>query len=282
MTRAISNPFFDHEQEVTPDPDTPNLYRCSPTGLTRATYPPHGKITELITTLLKKRPDWVFLMNKVESKTLHVYTKNKEHLGSVEFYTESPYFYSRSYFQLLNFRIQAETTRATAGRSYSVTKAAERIVAKFRPLNLEELVAQRKKHARDEAHSVASRARSNWLLSGRHGKTSEIGKQVLSNPEPYLNTPVAPLIEELRPHWLAHMESQPFGDSSNFEIITEIEQDGARQLYNITAAPHAYWLNQEEHRELISKVAMLRMVDVGQVVPGIGFRSEDHTFVILS
>lgn len=282
MTRVIVNPFFDHDFEVTPDPNVPSLYRHYPVGLTRDPMQPHTKITELITALLKKRPDWVFLMSKVETKSLQVYTKDKEHLGSVEFYPQSPYYESRAYFQLTNFRIQAETSRSTGGRAYSVAKATDRIVAKFRPLNLEELVEQRKKHAQDEAHAVASRARSNWLLSGRHGKASEIGKQVLSNPEPYLDTPIAPLIEELRPHWLAHMEAQPFGESSNFDIITEIERDGVRQLYNITATPHAYWLNETDHRELISKVAMLRMVDVGQVVPGIGFRSEDHTFVILS
>jgi hypothetical protein len=282
MTRAIVNPFFDHDFNVTPDPDVPNLYRHYPTGLTRDPMQPNLKITELITVLLKKRPDWVFLMSKVETKSLQVYTKDKEHLGSVEFYPHSPYYESREYFQLHNFRIAAETTRSTGGRCYSVSKAADRIVAKFRPLNLEELAQQRMKAALDEAHAVASRARSNWLLSGRHGRVSEIGKQVLDNPEPYLNTPVAALIEELRPHWLAHVESLPFGDRNNFDIVTEIERDGIRQLYNITATPHAYWLDAEQHAELISKVAMLRMVDVGQVVPGIGFRSEDHTFVILS
>lgn len=282
MTRALVNPFFDHDFNVTPDPNVPNLYRFYPIGLTRDPMQPHGKIIELITAVLKKRPDWVFLMSKVDTKTLQVYTKDKEHLGSVEFYPESPYYQSHEYFQLHNFRIAAETSRSTGGRAYSVAKATDRIVAKFRPLNLEELAQQRKKHALDEAHAVASRARSNWLLSGMHGKTTEIGKQILTNPEPYLNTPIAPLIETLRPHWLAHMEAQPFGESNNFDIITEIEQDGVRQLYNITSTPHAYWLNETDHHELISKVAMLRMVDVGHVVPGIGFRSDDNTFVVLT
>lgn len=282
MTRAIANPFFDHDFEITPDPNVSSLYRHYPVGLTREPATPHQKITELITLLLKKRPDWVFLMSKVETKSLQVYTKDKEHLGSVEFYPESPYSYSRHYFQLHNFRIQAETSRSTGGRCYSVAKATDRIVAKFRPLNLEELAKQRMEAARSEAHAIATRSRSNWLLSGKQGKLTEIGKQILTSPEPYLNTPIAPMIEELRPHWLAHMGSLPFGDNNNFDIVTEIERDGIRQLYNITATPHAYWLNETDHRELISKVAMLRMVDVGEVVPGIGFRSEDHTFVILS
>lgn len=282
MTRAIANPFFDHDFEVTPDPNVPSLYRHYPVGLTRDPNTPNPKITELITLLLKKRPDWVFLMSKVETKSLQVYTKDKEHLGSVEFYPQSPYYESRAYFQLTNFRIQAETTRSTGGRCYSVAKATDRIVAKFRPLNLEELAKQRMEAARSEAHAVASRSRSNWLLSGRYGKMSKLGEWLLINPEPYLNTPIAPMIEELRPHWQAHIETQAFGDNSAFDIVTEIERDGIRQLYNITATPHAYWLNETDHRELISKVAMLRMVDVGEVVPGIGFRSEDHTFVILS
>lgn len=282
MTRAIANPFFDHDFEVTPDPNVPSLYRHYPVGLTREPNTPNPKITELITLLLKKRPDWVFLMSKVETKSLQVYTKDKEHLGSVEFYPQSPYYESRAYFQLTNFRIQAETSRSTGGRCYSVAKATDRIVAKFRPLNLEELAQQRMEAARSEARAVVSRARSNWLLSGRQGKVNKLGECLLIHPEPYLNTPIAPMIEELRPHWLAHMESLPFGDSSNFDIITEIERDGVRQLYNITATPHAYWLNETDHRELVGKVAMLRMVDVGQVVPGIGFRSDDNTFVILS
>lgn len=282
MTRAIANPFFDHDFEVTPDPNVPSLYRFYPVGLTRDPMQPHEKTIELITAVLKKRPDWVFLMSKVETKSLQVYTKDKEHLGSVEFYPQSPYYESRAYFQLTNFRIQAGSSRSTAGRAYSVAKATDRIVAKFRPLNLEELAQQRMEAAQSEAHAVASRSRSNWLLSGRQGKMNKLGEWLLINPEPYLNTPIAPMIEELRPHWLAHMESLPFGDNNNFDIITEIERDGIRQLYNITATPHAYWLNETDHRELISKVAMLRMVDVGEVVPGIGFRSEDHTFVILS
>lgn len=282
MTRAIANPFFDHDFEVTPDPNVPSLYRHYPVGLTRDPIQPDWRINELIMALLKKRPDWVFLMSKVETKSLQVYTKDKEHLGSVEFYPQSIYHESRAYFQLTNFRIQAETTRSTGGRCYSVAKATDRIVAKFRPLNLEELAQQRMEAARSEAHAVASRARSNWLLSGRQSKMNKLGECLLIHPEPYINTPIAPLIEDIRPHWRAYIEAQAFGDNSAFDIITEIERDGIRQLYNITATPHAYWLDAEQHTELVSKVAMLRMVDVGEVVPGIGFRSEDHTFVILS
>lgn len=283
MTRAISSPFFDHDFEVTPDPNVPSLYRHYPVGLNpRDPGPPHTKITELITALLKKRPNWVFLMGKVETKTLQVYTKDKEHLGSVEFYPQSPYYESRAYFQLHNFRIQAETTRSTGGRAYSVAKATDRIVAKFRPLNLEELMVQRKTHACNEATSIAARGRSKWLVGGMASKVSDLGKYILSNPEEFSHTPLAPIIEDILPLWLAYMETQPYNTETNFDIITEIERDGVRQLYNITATPHAYWLNETDHHELISKVAMLRMVDMGEVVPGIGFRSEDHTFVILS
>jgi hypothetical protein len=283
MSPDIS-PFFDHEYEVTPDPDTPQLYRYMKRSSLPHAYPesPHEKVEELITALLKKRPDWVFTIHTAESKSLQIYTEDKEHLGSVEYYPESPYAPSRAYFQLHNFRIAAETSGPSGGRCYSVAKASERIVAKFRPMTPKELAQQRKECAEAKAETVARKARSTWLVSGRQGKMIEIGRQVLNNPEPYLDTPISPLIEELHPHWIQQMAAAPYADTNNFEIVTEIEQNGVRQLYNITKAPECYWLDAEQHRELISKVALLRMVDVGEVVAEVGFRSADHTYVLLS
>lgn len=283
MTRLIPNPFFDHSYTVVPDTNIPNLFRHEAVKFPRgnAFALPHAEVVNLITALTKKRPEWVFLMTTYESKTLNIYTKDKEHLGSVAYYPPSVYSASRAYFQLANFRIEQEAKTSAAGRCHSVDKAVARIVAKFRPMNLEELARQRAKSALDATHEMVARGRSSWIGRAPSSHMTQIRDYVLGNPERFVGTPIAPLIDNLRPIWLALMETQPYTSVGAFEIVTEIEQDGVRQLYNITAAPNAYWLDQEEHRDIISKVSMLRMVDVGQVVPGIGFRSEDHTFVVL-
>ena len=284
MTRLIPNPFFDHSYTVVPDTNIPNLYRHEVDQRLRRGNPfavPHAEVVNLITALTKKRPEWVFLMTTYESKTLNIYTKDKEHLGSVEYYPPSVYSASRAYFQLANFRIQQESKTSAAGRYHSVDKAVARIVAKFRPLSLEELTKQRAKSALDATHDMVARGRSSWIGRVPANNMTQIRDYVLGNPERFVGTPIAPVIDNLRPIWLALMETQSYTSIGAFEIVTEIEQDGVRQLYNITAAPDAYWLDQEKHRDIISKVSMLRMVDVGQVVPGIGFRSEDHTFVVL-
>lgn len=283
MTRLIVNPFFDHDFEVTPDPNVPNLYRHYPSEVRthRPITPPHDKVTELLNALHTKRPDWVFLMSRAESKLVQVYTKDREHLGTAQ-YNVAYYGAERDYFQLINFRIAAETTKKTGGRCYSVAKAVPRILAKFRPMNLEELVTERREYAEQAANRISTVGRSNWMLGGYSKRTNQIRDFVLSNPEVFDRTPLAPLVEEMRPAWLAYMDTQAFGESTNFNIVTEVEEGGVKQLYNITGIPQAYWLDPDQHQALISSVSMLRMVDVGQVVPGIGFRSDERTFVVLN
>ena len=120
------------------------------------------------------------------------------------------------------------------------------------------------------------------MLSKQGAKRNDIALTVLNNPEAFANTPVAPLVtSELIQEWQAYKSAMVLNNKADFEIVTEVERDGAKQLYSITGVPEAYWLDAEQHKELISKIAMLRMVDVGQVVAGIGFRSDDHTFVVI-
>jgi hypothetical protein len=277
--------FNNPDIEVFPCPHTEGLQRYKQrTGVLTPYKNPtevHPKVVELITELRVKRPGWEFVASNGLTRDLHIYTKDKEYLGVVE-YVIAYYGAERDYFHLKNFRIREESIKATAGRCYSVKKAVERTLAKFRPRNMEELVKARKEAARKAVAGIVTGQRSKWILSSASAKRTDIVFTVLDNPEAFANTPVAPLLTPtIIQEWQDYSAARVLNDPTNFEIVTETERDGTKQLYNITGMPEAYWLDAEQHGEVISKVAMLRMVDVGHVVTGIGFRSDEHTFVVL-
>lgn len=277
--------FNNPDIEVFPCPHTEGLQRYKRRTCVLIPYKNptevHPKIVELITELQVKRPGWEFVASNGLTRDLHIYTKDKEYLGEVE-YVVAYYGAERDYFHLKNFRIRAESTKSTAGRCYSTKKAVERILAKFRPRNMEELVKARKADADSAVARIVRRQRTNWMLSSTGAKRTDIIPTVLNNPEAFANTPVAPLLTPvLIQEWQDYSAAMVLNDPTNFEIVTETERDGVKQLYCITGMPEAYWLDAEQHGEVISKVAMLRMVDVGQVVTGVGFRSDEHTFVVL-
>ena len=277
--------FNNPDIEVFPCPHTEGLLRYKRrTGVLIPYKNPtavHPQIVELITELQVKRPGWQFVAGNGMSKELHIYTKDKEYLGEVE-YVVAYYGAGRDYFRLNNFRIRAESTKSTAGRCYSTKKAVERILAKFRPRNMEEVVKARKNVATDAISGIVSGGRSRWMLSRAGARRLDIITTALNNPEAFTDTPIAPLLTpELIQDWQSYSAAMVLNDPTNFEIITETERDGVKQLYCITGMPEAYWLDAEQHKELIGSIAMLRMVDVGQVVTGIGFRSDEHTFVVL-
>lgn len=276
----------DPKLEIFPCPHTPGVLRfrrpsnilISESGSTHI----HDKIIDLITELQAKRPGWQFVVGNSVKAYLYIYNKDKEYLGEVD-YVVAYYGGTRDYYQLKNFRIREQSNKTTTGRCYSTSKAVERILAKFRPKNMDEVVKARGESAAEAISNIVSGARSKWMLSKQGAKRNDIALTVLNNPEAFANTPVAPLVtSELIQEWQAYKSAMVLSNKADFEIVTEVERDGAKQLYSITGVPEAYWLDAEQHKELISKIAMLRMVDVGQVVAGIGFRSDDHTFVVIT
>ena len=276
--------FNDPDMEVIPCPYTAGVLRYRSVRSGSLSGPPkelHEKLVELITQLQVKRPSWQFTIPNSLTRDVHIFTKDKEYLGEIEFVV-GYYGAERDYFKLNNFRIRDESIKATAGRCYSVKKAVERTLAKFRPRNMEEMVKARLIEAKNRVNNVVATRRVTWMSSRVAGPREAIMHSILNNPHVLDNTPLARLVTpELIQEWHNYSTAMVLSDATNFEIITETERDGVKQLYNITGMPEAYWLDAEQHENLISRVAMLRMVDVGQVIAGVGFRSDEHTFVVL-
>ena len=276
--------FNNPDMVVIPCPHTAGVLRYRNGRSGSLSGPPkalHEKLVELITQLQVKRPDWQFTVPNGLTRDLHIFTKDKEYLGGIEF-VAGYYGAERDFFKLNNFRIKQESIKATAGRCYSVKKAVERTLAKFRPRNMEEMVKARLIEAKNRVNNVVTGGRVRWMSSSVAGPREAIMHTILNNPHVFDNTPLAPLLTpELIQEWHSYSTAMVLHDATNFEIITETERDGVKQLYNITGMPEAYWLDAEQHENLISRVAMLRMVDVGQVIAGVGFRSDEHTFVVL-
>jgi hypothetical protein len=278
------NIFNDHDLEVFDCPHVPGLLRFRSKEDPRKSPTDLGpEMKELISKLKLKRPTWLLAQHDVASEdTVYVFSEDKEYLGTIGYIPSQYYGVNRSYFELTNFRILQKSLTASAARSYSVKKAVERILANYRPRSFEEHMETHARAAYSAIERAVGDARTRWVMSKNNSYRLNILAAVLDNPKAFTDTPAAPFLnQDLLTEWGDYTAAISLTNKSNFEIITEVERDGAKQLYNITGTPNAYWLDPEQHHETISKVAMLRMVDIGQVVKGVGFRSDDNTFVVL-